>query len=84
MGDTYVNEKFEQSCGHHNDAQFANRAACPVQPLLHAIILVIQITMVSILVRKFNSHYANRPVLTTMITNAVRCSTFSPFLSSPC
>ncbi|KAK5110384.1 hypothetical protein LTR62_006092 [Meristemomyces frigidus] len=27
--------------------------------------------MVSILVRKFNAYYANRPVLTTMITNAV-------------
>ncbi|CAK4033992.1 probable peroxisomal membrane MPV17 and related s [Lecanosticta acicola] len=40
-------------------------------PLLHAIIALIQITMVSILVRKFNAYYANRPVLTTMITNAV-------------
>lgn len=41
-------------------------------PLLHAIIALVQITMVSILVRKFNAYYANRPVLTTMITNAVR------------
>jgi hypothetical protein len=41
-------------------------------PLLHAIIALIQITMVSILVRKFNAYYANRPILTTMITNAVR------------
>ena len=32
--------------------------------------------MVSILVRKFNAYYANRPILTTMITNAVR---FPPF-----
>jgi len=40
-------------------------------PLLHAIIALLQITMVSILVRKFNAYYANRPVLTTMITNAV-------------
>jgi len=28
--------------------------------------------MVSILVRKFNAYYAARPVLTTMIVNAVR------------
>ena len=42
------------------------------QPLLHALIALIQITMVSILVRKFNAYYQNRPVLTTMITNAVR------------
>jgi len=28
--------------------------------------------MVSILVRKFNAYYANRPVFTTMVTNAVR------------
>ncbi|GIZ40279.1 hypothetical protein CKM354_000362500 [Cercospora kikuchii] len=40
-------------------------------PLLHAIIALIQITMVSILVRRFNAYYANRPILTTMITNAV-------------
>ena len=42
------------------------------QPLLHAIIALLQITMVSILVRKFNAYYTNRPILTTMITNAVR------------
>lgn len=29
--------------------------------------------MVSILVRKFNAYYAARPVLTTMVVNAVRC-----------
>ncbi|WPG99641.1 Hypothetical protein R9X50_00246000 [Acrodontium crateriforme] len=40
-------------------------------PLLHAIVALIQITMVSILVRKFNGYYADRPVFTTMITNAV-------------
>nr|POE58705.1 phosphoglycerate kinase [Quercus suber] len=40
-------------------------------PLLHAIIALLQITMVSILIRKFNYHYASRPVFTTMITNAV-------------
>jgi len=49
------------------------------QPLLHAIIFFIQVTMVTILVRKFNAYYANRPVLTTMITNAVSLST--PILS---
>lgn len=46
-------------------------SVCLLQPLLHAIVFLIQITMVSILVRKFNSYYAARPVLTTMITNAV-------------
>ncbi|CZT24574.1 probable peroxisomal membrane protein MPV17 and related proteins [Ramularia collo-cygni] len=40
-------------------------------PLLHAIVALIQLTMVSILVRKFNGYYASRPVMTTMITNAV-------------
>ncbi|KAF2717746.1 hypothetical protein K431DRAFT_288272 [Polychaeton citri CBS 116435] len=40
-------------------------------PLLHAIVFLIQITMVSLLVRKFTTYYAHRPVLTTMITNAV-------------
>ncbi|KAK4634410.1 hypothetical protein CLAFUW4_00070 [Fulvia fulva] len=40
-------------------------------PLLHAIIALLQTTMVSILVRKFNAYYTNRPILTTMITNAV-------------
>ncbi|GAB1726118.1 hypothetical protein KC332_g14684 [Hortaea werneckii] len=40
-------------------------------PLLHAIVALIQITMVSILIRKFNAYYQNRPVFTTMITNAV-------------
>lgn len=41
------------------------------QPLLHGIVALLQITMVSILVRKFNASYASRPVLTTMVTNAV-------------
>ncbi|KAI7383417.1 hypothetical protein KC332_g16291, partial [Hortaea werneckii] len=40
-------------------------------PLLHAIVALIQITMVSILIRKFNAYYQDRPVFTTMITNAV-------------
>lgn len=43
-----------------------------MQPLLHAIIFAIEITMITVLVRKFNAYYQNRPVLTTMITNAVR------------
>ncbi|OJD37802.1 mpv17 pmp22 family protein [Diplodia corticola] len=40
-------------------------------PLLHAIVFLLQMAAVSILSRKFNTYYANRPVLTTMITNAV-------------
>ena len=43
-----------------------------LQPLLHAIVFIVQFTMCTILVRKFNGYYSNRPVLTTMITNAVR------------
>ena len=48
-----------------------------LQPLLHSIIFIIQFTMVTILVRKFNGYYANRPILTTMIVNAVCFSTNS-------
>lgn len=51
--------------------QLNSRYIYGTYPLLHAIIALLQITMVSILVRKFNAYYANRPVLTTMITNAV-------------
>ncbi|KAK8156304.1 hypothetical protein BKA80DRAFT_136109 [Phyllosticta citrichinensis] len=40
-------------------------------PLLHSIVFLLQMAAVSILVRKFNSYYANRPVLTTMVTNAI-------------
>lgn len=40
-------------------------------PLLHAAVFLLQMAAVSILTRKFNSYYASRPVLTTMITNAV-------------
>ncbi|KAF2094825.1 hypothetical protein NA57DRAFT_46109 [Rhizodiscina lignyota] len=40
-------------------------------PLLHSIIFFLQMTMVSLLIRRFNSYYASRPVITTMITNAV-------------
>lgn len=40
-------------------------------PLLHAAVFLLQMAAVSILTRKFNSYYASKPVLTTMITNAV-------------
>jgi hypothetical protein len=40
-------------------------------PLLHALVFLLQMAAVSILTRKFNSYYAKRPVLTTMITNAI-------------
>ncbi|PSK37438.1 Protein sym1 [Elsinoe australis] len=40
-------------------------------PLLHILVFITELIMVSLLVRRFNSYYANRPVLTTMITNAV-------------
>lgn len=35
------------------------------------IIFIIQMTVISLLTRKFSSYYANRPVLTTMVTNAI-------------
>ncbi|KAF2145525.1 uncharacterized protein K452DRAFT_264621 [Aplosporella prunicola CBS 121167] len=40
-------------------------------PLLNAIVFLIEMAFISILTRKFNTYYANRPVLTTMITNAI-------------
>ncbi|KAI9692645.1 MAG: hypothetical protein M1820_009479 [Bogoriella megaspora] len=40
-------------------------------PLLHAIVFIFQLAMVSILTRKFQTYYSNKPVLTTMITNAL-------------
>lgn len=40
-------------------------------PLLHAIVFLIQMAVVSFLARKYNGYYSQRPVLTTMITNAV-------------
>jgi len=40
-------------------------------PLLHAAVFLLQMAAVSLLARKYNSYYAQRPVLTTMITNAV-------------
>lgn len=40
-------------------------------PLLHACVFLLQMAAVSLLTRKFNTYYAQRPVLTTMITNAI-------------
>lgn len=40
-------------------------------PLLHSIVLLFEMAAVSILVQKFNASYSSRPILTTMITNAV-------------
>jgi hypothetical protein len=42
------------------------------QPLLHTTVFLLQIMAVSLIARKYNGYYAKRPVLTTMITNAVR------------
>ncbi|KAL8687881.1 MAG: hypothetical protein Q9218_006069 [Villophora microphyllina] len=41
------------------------------QPLLHALVLVIEMVVISRLIAKFNSYYADKPVLTITITNAV-------------
>ncbi|CAL8583342.1 hypothetical protein XPA_008967 [Xanthoria parietina] len=41
------------------------------QPLLHAIVLLIEMVVISRLATKFNSYYDDRPVLTITITNAV-------------
>jgi len=40
-------------------------------PLLHTIILIIEMAVATRLAAKFNSYYAEKPVLTTMVTNAV-------------
>lgn len=40
-------------------------------PLLHTILFLIEMAITARLVAKFNSYYAARPVLTTMVTNAV-------------
>jgi len=40
-------------------------------PLLHTIIFFIEIAIAMRLIAKFNSYYAQKPLLTTMITNAV-------------
>ncbi|PSS20071.1 hypothetical protein M430DRAFT_119463 [Amorphotheca resinae ATCC 22711] len=40
-------------------------------PVVHTVILLIEMAIVGRLVAKFNSYYAGRPVITMMITNAV-------------
>lgn len=40
-------------------------------PVLNLVIFLIEMAVVSRLAAKFNSYYADRPILTTMITNAV-------------
>jgi len=40
-------------------------------PLLHAVIFLIEMAITTRLIAKFNSYYAERPILTIMITNAV-------------
>ncbi|KAJ9213396.1 hypothetical protein DTO166G4_5022 [Paecilomyces variotii] len=40
-------------------------------PLLHTIIFLIEMAVTARLAAKFNSYYAEKPVLTTMVTNAV-------------
>ncbi|PTU22524.1 hypothetical protein P175DRAFT_0431857 [Aspergillus ochraceoroseus IBT 24754] len=40
-------------------------------PLLHAIIFMIEMAAAMRLAAKFNSYYAEKPILTTMVTNAV-------------
>jgi len=40
-------------------------------PLLHTIIFLIEMAITMRLIAKFNSYYAEKPILTTMITNAV-------------
>ncbi|KXH40181.1 Mpv17/PMP22 family protein [Colletotrichum simmondsii] len=40
-------------------------------PLLHAIIILIEMALVARLVSKFNQYYDERPLLTMMVTNAI-------------
>ncbi|KAJ5859507.1 hypothetical protein N7534_004784 [Penicillium rubens] len=40
-------------------------------PLLHTIIFLVEMAVAARLAAKFNTYYAERPVLTTMVTNAV-------------
>jgi len=40
-------------------------------PLLHLIVFLIEMTITSRLIAKYNSYYAERPLLTIMLTNAV-------------
>ncbi|KAL8738087.1 MAG: hypothetical protein Q9181_001073 [Wetmoreana brouardii] len=43
----------------------------PEIPLLHSLILLVEMVVISRLMAKFNSYYADKPVLTITITNAV-------------
>jgi len=40
-------------------------------PLLHALIFLLEMAFISTLMRRYSSYYAARPILTTMITNAI-------------
>ncbi|KAJ5489304.1 hypothetical protein N7539_004194 [Penicillium diatomitis] len=40
-------------------------------PLLHTLIFIIEMAVAARIASKFNSYYAEKPVLTTMVTNAV-------------
>jgi hypothetical protein len=55
----------------------------PSQPLLHTIIFIVEMAITMRLIAKFNSYYAEKPVLTTMITNAVSAIPPSPHVSQP-
>ncbi|CAG7952208.1 unnamed protein product [Penicillium salamii] len=49
----------------------AYRVVIIPQPLLHTIIFLIEMAVAARLAAKFNTYYAEKPVLTTMVTNAV-------------
>ena len=42
-----------------------------LQPLLHSIAILIELLTIMVLIAKYNAFYARRPIITTMITNAV-------------
>jgi protein Mpv17 len=42
-----------------------------IVPVLHFVIFLVEMAIISRLAAKFNSYYADRPILTMMITNAV-------------
>lgn len=44
---------------------------CGRVPLLHTIIFIIEMAVATRIAAKFNTYYAEKPVLTTMVTNAV-------------
>lgn len=54
----------------HNETRHADNVFL-TQPLLHFVIFLIEMAVISRLAAKFNGYYADRPVLTMMITNAV-------------